>query len=287
MEQEPSGFGLDERLVREAVAMALAEDIGPGDATTRAVVPQGVAARGQIVAKDSGVLAGLPVAVATFAAVDPAVQVTPRVTDGFALAPGVVVAELAGPARGILTAERVALNFLQRLSGVATATATMVLAVEGTGAAIVDTRKTTPGLRALEKYAVRVGGGRNHRFGLFDGILIKDNHVALAGGVTAAIDLARAHAPHSLRVEVEVESLEQVEQAIEAGADVILLDNMDLETMAAAVRLTAGRALLEASGGITLHNVRAVAVTGVNMISVGALTHSAPALDLSLEMLAD
>ncbi len=287
MEQELSGFGLDERLVQAAVAMALAEDIGPGDATTRAVVSQGVAARGQIVAKDSGVLAGLPVAVATFAAVDPAVQVTPRVTDGFALAPGVVVAELAGPARGILTAERVALNFLQRLSGVATATATMVLAVEGTGAAIVDTRKTTPGLRALEKYAVRVGGGRNHRFGLFDGILIKDNHVALAGGVTAAIDLARAHAPHSLRVEVEVESLEQVEQAIEAGADVILLDNMDLETMAAAVRLTAGRALLEASGGITLHNVRAVAVTGVNMISVGALTHSAPALDLSLEMLAD
>jgi len=286
MEGWLAGAGLEPRLVREVVARALEEDLGPGDVTTRAVVMEGRECQAELVAKAEGVVAGLPVAVEAFRQVDPAVQITLAVRDGHAVMYGQTLASVRGSARGVLGAERVALNFLQRLSGVATYTARMVKAVQGTGASILDTRKTTPGLRALEKYAVRVGGGRNHRCGLFDGVLIKDNHLALAGGVGAAVDLAKAHAPHGLRVEVEVSSLEAMEEAIAAGADVVLLDNMTPELQAAAVQANAGRVLLEASGGITLENVRAVASTGVNLISMGALTHSAPALDISLEVLA-
>jgi nicotinate-nucleotide pyrophosphorylase (carboxylating) len=208
------------------------------------------------------------------------------VTDGTSVKTRTAIAELAGPARSLLTAERVALNLIQRLSGVATATARYVEAVAGTNARIVDTRKTTPGMRQLEKQAVRDGGGHNHRVGLADGVLIKDNHLAAIGGadrVCRAVRQARAFAPHTLRIEVEVTTLAEVEEALSAGADVILLDNMDVATMRGAVGLVGGRALLEASGGVTLDSVRAIAETGVELISVGALTHSAPALDISLE----
>jgi nicotinate-nucleotide pyrophosphorylase (carboxylating) len=268
------------------IDLALAEDIGTGDVTTLATVPAGTQARAAMIAKAEGVISGLAAAAAVFHRVDAGVSVVPRVTDGTAVQPKTVIAEVEGPARSILMAERVALNLVQRLSGVATLTARYVAAVAGTKARIVDTRKTTPGLRVLEKQAVRDGGGHNHRVGLSDGILIKDNHLAAIGGpdrLARAIERARAFAPHTLKVEVEVTTLEEVQQALDAGADVILLDNMDLETMRRAVELVAGRALLEASGGITLATVRAVAETGVDLISVGALTHSAPALDISLD----
>jgi nicotinate-nucleotide pyrophosphorylase (carboxylating) len=218
--------------------------------------------------------------------VDDAVVVEQLVADGAVVTPGTVVATLHGPARALLSGERVALNFLQRLSGVATVTAAYVAAVAGTRARIIDTRKTTPGLRVLQKQAIRDGGGHNHRLGLADGVLIKDNHLAAIGGpdrVTRAVQAARAAAPHTLKIEVEVTTLAELDEALAAGADVVLLDNMDPPTMAQAVRQTAGRALLEASGGITLETIRAVAETGVDLISVGALTHSAPALDISLE----
>lgn len=268
------------------IDLALAEDIGTGDVTTLATVPAETRARGAMIAKAEGVISGLAAAAAVFHRVDPSISVVLRVTDGAAVRPKTVIAEVEGPARSILMAERVALNLVQRLSGVATLTARYVAAVAGTKARIVDTRKTTPGLRVLEKQAVRDGGGHNHRVGLSDGILIKDNHLAAIGGpdrISRAIERARAFAPHTLKVEVEVTTLEEVQQALDAGADVILLDNMDLETMRRAVELVAGRALLEASGGITLATVRAVAETGVDLISVGALTHSAPALDISLD----
>ena len=268
--------------------LALTEDLGAGDVTTLATVPAGAHARGVVVAKAEGVVSGLEVAGAVFRRVNPAVRFEPQVADGQRVRPGDVVAEVEGLARSLLSAERVALNLLQRLSGVATLTARHVEAVAGTRARIVDTRKTTPGLRALEKAAVRDGGGHNHRFGLGDGILIKDNHLAAVGGsgpdrVGRAVRLARERAPHTLRVEVEVTTLEEVSQALAAGADVMLLDNMDVEAMRRAIELVSGKALVEASGGITLETVRAVAETGVDLISVGALTHSAPALDLSLE----
>lgn len=268
------------------IDLALAEDIGTGDVTTLATVPAETRARGAMIAKAEGVISGLAAAAAVFHRVDAGVSVVPRVTNGTAVQPKTVIAEVEGPARSILMAERVALNLVQRLSGVATLTARYVAAVAGTKARIVDTRKTTPGLRVLEKQAVRDGGGHNHRVGLSDGILIKDNHLAAIGGpdrIARAVERARAFAPHTLKVEVEVTTLEEVQQALDAGADVILLDNMDLATMRRAVELVAGRALLEASGGITLATVRAVAETGVDLISIGALTHSAPALDISLD----
>ncbi len=268
------------------VDLALAEDLGAGDVTSEATVPAGAQGRAGIFAKAPGVISGLDAASAVFARVDPEVRFAPRVADGQRVHPGDPVAALDGPAAGILAGERVALNLLQRLSGVASLTARYVEAVVGTGVRIVDTRKTTPGLRALEKAAVRHGGGHNHRFGLGDGVLIKDNHLAAVGGadrVGRAVRLARERAPHTLRIEVEVTTLDEARQALEAGADVILLDNMDTGTIRRAVELIDGRALLEASGGITLETVRAVAETGVDLISVGALTHSAPALDLSLE----
>ncbi|MDI3341428.1 MAG: carboxylating nicotinate-nucleotide diphosphorylase [Sphaerobacter sp.] len=273
--------------VRRIVQLALEEDLGTGDVTTRATVPADLLARGYVLAKSPGVLSGLEAAAAVFHEVDPRVTFEPLAADGDRIVPGQHLARLAGPARSILSGERVALNFLQRLSGVATLTAQYVAAVAGTRARIIDTRKTTPGMRLLEKAAVRHGGGHNHRVGLSDGILIKDNHLAAIGGadrIARAVAAARAAAPHTLRVEVEVTSLDELDQALAAGADVILLDNMPVEAIAEAVRRTAGRALLEASGGITLATVRQVAETGVDLISVGALTHSAPALDISLEI---
>ena len=269
------------------VDLALAEDIGTGDVTTLATVPPGAHARGTIVAKAPGVVSGLDVAGAVFRRVNPAVVFEPRVSDGQWVEPGDVVAEVAGLARSLLAAERVALNLLQRLSGVATLTARYVEAVAGTNARIVDTRKTTPGLRVLEKAAVRHGGGRNHRVGLADGVLIKDNHLAAVGGpdrIARAVRQAREQVPHTLRIEVEVTTPDEAAEAVAAGADAILLDNMELAALRRSVEVVAGRALLEASGGIILANVREVAETGVDLISVGALTHSAPALDLSLEL---
>lgn len=267
------------------VQLALAEDIGTGDITTNATVPATATARGTFLAKASGVLSGLDVTAAVFRAVDPDVRFEAQMRDGDTFEPGDVLALVSGPARSVLTGERVALNFLQRLSGVATATSRYVDAVRGTRARIIDTRKTTPGMRLLEKAAIRDGGGHNHRVGLSDGILIKDNHLAAIGSdsIRRSIEAARDLAPHTLKVEVEVTSLGQLEEALQARADIIMLDNMDPETMRKAVDQVRGKALLEASGGINFETVRAVAETGVDLISVGALTHSAPAVDISLQ----
>jgi len=273
---------------RPLIELAVAEDIGPGDATSEAVLPMGLDLHGRIVAKQSGVIAGLPAAEAMFARVDPTLRFTPHVRDGDAVTPGDVVAEVVGPGRGMLAAERIALNFLQHLSGVATLTRAFVDAVAGTGATILDTRKTHPGYRVLEKYAVRMGGGQNHRLSLHDMLLVKDNHIAAAGSLAAAVERARAAHP-DLPIEVEVKDLDELREALAlhvAGClpDRIMLDNMDLDRMRAAVRLAAGRVGLEASGGVSLERVAVIAATGVDYISVGALTHSAPALDLSMRV---
>lgn len=268
--------------MRELIQRALDEDLGAGDLTSFAVVPEGSRADGVVIAKAGGVVAGLDVAAAVFAAVDRALAVESRATDGDAVAAGDELLAVAGDARAILAAERVALNLLGRLSGVATLTARYVAAVEGTETRILDTRKTTPGMRALEKAAVVAGGGISHRFGLYDAILVKENHVRVAGGVEEAARRALAGAPDGVTVEIEVESLEELDEALAAGVGRVLLDNMGPDALRAAVERTAGRAELEASGGITLESVRAVAEAGVDFISVGALTHSAPALDVSL-----
>lgn len=274
--------------IREVVERALREDVGRGDLTTLALIPVETHAEARVVVREAGVVAGLPVLAAVFAAVDPTLVVAPRVVDGAAVSAGAVIAHVSGPARGVLTGERVALNLAQRLSGIATLTARYVAAVGELPARVLDTRKTTPGLRALEKYAVRVGGGLNHRFGLHDAILIKDNHLALLAaqglGIGEAMRRAQAAAGPLVRVEVEADTVEQAREAAEAGADLILLDNMAPEELRAAVAAVAGRARLEASGGITLETIRAVAETGVDYISVGALTHSARALDISLDI---
>lgn len=270
--------------IDELVRRALLEDIGPGDITTEATVPADKRCSAVIVAKQEGTLCGQPVARATFLALDPGLIYEELLPDGSAVVKGQEVARITGSARSILTAERVALNFMQRMSGIATKTGRMADSIKYYRARLVETRKTTPGLRLLEKYAVRIGGGINHRFGLFDAVLIKDNHIAVAGGVRQAVIAARKIAPHTSRVEVEVDTLEQLQEALEVGADIILLDNMDAETMRKAVEMTAGRALLEASGGITEENLEEVARTGIDIISVGALTHSVGALDLSLEV---
>lgn len=264
----------------DVVALALAEDIGPGDVTTAATVPERTMAHAVITQKAPGVLFGLDVAAEVFRLVDPELAVQPLTGEGEWREHGPVL-ELEGRARSILTAERTALNFLARLSGVATMAARAVRAIEGTGATILDTRKTTPGLRVLEKAAVAAGGATNHRFGLFDAILIKENHAALAGGVGEAVRQARAYAP-GLTLEVECRTLAEVDQALEAGSSSILLDNMSVAELREAVEHVAGRAKLEASGGVTLDTLRDIASTGVDFVSVGALTHSAPALDLSL-----
>lgn len=264
------------------VSTALAEDVGHGDLTTGAVVPPGARCRARVVAKEDGVLSGVTVFRRVFETLGGDFEWQTR-EDGQAFEAGDTLAEGAGPAAALLTGERVALNFLQRLSGVATMTAAFVHAVEGTGCRICDTRKTTPLLRALEKHAVRHGGGHNHRFGLFDAIMIKENHIAAAGGVEQAVSRAKAAASHMTRIQVEVESLEEFEEALAAGPDCILLDNMGLEEMREAVsRLGSNRVTLEASGNMTLERVRLVAETGVHFISVGALTHSARAIDLSM-----
>ena len=281
------------RITSETLALidrALAEDVGAGDVTTESLVPEDLSAKALLISKEAGVLAGVDVALAVFSRVDPELEVTALLKDGARLGGGEgdVVAEIEGRAASILTAERTALNFAQRLSGVSTETSRYVDAVDGLDVRILDTRKTTPGLRLLEKYAVRIGGGHNHRRGLDDGVLIKDNHIhALEGlgvGLSQVIERAGAAVSHTLRIEIEVEDLGQLREALSAGADAILLDNMTLEDMAAAVELARGKALLEASGGITLDNVREVAATGVDLISVGALTHSVRSLDLGLDM---
>ena len=266
--------------IPDVLSRALAEDIGSGDVTTAATVPASARARALITQKAPGVVFGLDLAEAVFRALDPEIDVERLAAEGEWRERGEVLS-LEGSARAILTGERTALNFLQRLSGVATLTARCVQAIEGTGARILDTRKTTPGLRALEKAAVAAGGGTNHRAGLYDAILIKENHAALAGGVGPAVRRAAEYAP-GLPLEVECRTLAEVDEALSAGAPRILLDNMTVDQLGAAVAHVAGRAELEASGGLTLDTLRAVASTGVQFISVGALTHSAPALDLSL-----
>jgi nicotinate-nucleotide pyrophosphorylase (carboxylating) len=264
------------RLIRAA----LAEDIGPGDVTSRLTVPPDRSARAQLLARTDGVLAGIDVCRRVFLTLDRSVRFSPRLKDGARFRKDQVLAEVHGRARSILTAERTALNFIQRMSGIASATRRFVDAIRGTRAVILDTRKTTPGWRDLEKYAVRCGGGTNHRTGLYDMILIKDNHIAAAGSITAAVERCRTS---RLPLEVETQTLADVEEALAAGAKRILLDNMTTAQMKKAVALVRGRARLEASGGITLRNVRRVAETGVDYISVGAITHSAPAADIALD----
>ena len=280
--------GVSETEIRRAVELALAEDVGPGDVTSDATVAATATSRAHMVSRDECVLAGLDVAEAVFLTISPDLDIRKKAKDGQSLKRDVVLLEVAGSTRAILTAERVALNFVQRLSGIATLTARYVEAVRGTKAQILDTRKTTPGLRLLEKYAVTCGGGHNHRTGLFDMVLIKDNHLAaLAGEKPNAIHAAvhRGHAKYpQLKIEVEADKLDQVQQAVDAGADIILLDNMTVEELRKAVQLVAGRAKTEASGGITLETVRAIAETGVDFISAGALTHSARAVDIALDL---
>ena len=278
-----------QRSLYELAERFLLEDLGSGDITTLAVVPETAQADGRLLAKAPLVLAGLEVARAVFHVADATVAFQSQVADGISLSAGCVFAELHGPARAILSAERVALNLMQRLSGVATLTHQYVEAVKHTQARIIDTRKTTPGLRGLEKYAVRVGGGHNHRYGLADGVLIKDNHIAVVGSIAKAVSQVRKAVSHLQKIEVEVDSLSQLPEALEAGADVILLDNMTPEETREAVhmvRKTPGgdRVLLESSGGVTLATVKDYAEAGVDLISSGALTHSAPAVDISLEI---
>jgi nicotinate-nucleotide pyrophosphorylase (carboxylating) len=271
-------------MIEPIVRTALLEDLGrAGDLTTDAVVPAKLAATVALTARRPGVVAGLDVAAAAFRLIDPAIELAVELPDGSEVADGQTIATVRGPARGILTAERTALNFLCRLSGVATATASVVAAVRGHKAQIVCTRKTTPGLRALEKYAVRAGGGANHRFGLDDAVLIKDNHVAAAGGIQAAIKRARAGVGHMVKIEVEVDTLAQLEQAMALDVDAILLDNMTTAELQQAVAIVRGRAITEASGRITPSTAPAIAATGVDLISIGWLTHSAPILDIGLD----
>jgi nicotinate-nucleotide pyrophosphorylase (carboxylating) len=275
---------LTRRQVRRVVDLALDEDAPSGDLTSEVFVPATAVARASVVAREAGVMAGGDVLLETFAAVDPAVVVEVLRADAEPFAAGDVLATVEGPARAVLRGERVALNLVQRLCGIATLTARYVEAVEGTGVRIVDTRKTTPGLRALERHAVRCGGGRNHRFSLSDAVMAKDNHLALVDDVTAAIRQAREQLPHTTHVEVEVDRLDQVEAVLAGGVDTIMLDNFTPDELRAGVALVAGRAIVEASGGITLETVGEVARTGVDVISVGALTHSVRALDLGLDV---
>ena len=262
---------------------ALQEDIGTGDITTACCVPETAVSRALFRCKQAGVVCGLEVGRRVFALLDPSVEFTPLVAEGTAVQVGDVVATISGPSRSILSGERLALNLMQHMSGVATCTAALVEKIAGTGAVIVDTRKTTPGMRVLEKYAVRMGGGTNHRFNLADGVLIKDNHIVAAGGITAAVENARKIVPHTLKIEVETTNLQQVQEALDAGADIIMLDNMSCPEMKEAVALIAHRAKVEASGNMGSRDVREVAETGVDLISVGALTHSVEALDISLQ----
>lgn len=272
------------RSIDVLIDLAFEEDIGIGDITTEATVPSSQNGIGTLLAKSEGVIAGLPVAERTFEKLDPDLAFSAFINDGEAVNAGTPIGEVQGDAKTILIGERTALNFLQRLSGVATLTAQFVNAVANYDVKIVDTRKTTPGWRAIQKYAVRVGGGHNHRFGLYDGVLIKDNHIVAAGGIAQAVQRARIAAPHTVKIEVEVETMEQVNEALKAKADILLLDNMSLEMMKQVVQQVGDLAVTEASGGITLDRVEAVASTGVDYISVGALTHSAMPMDINLNL---
>jgi nicotinate-nucleotide pyrophosphorylase (carboxylating) len=272
----------EKTLIQNMIDAALAEDIGPGDVTSAAILSGSETGTARAVAKSELVVAGLDIFRQTFQTVDSGLEFTAFVSEGDFSPRGTTLAEISGQLKAILMAERVALNFFQRLCGIATASRAFVRAVEGTKAKILDTRKTVPGLRLLDKYAVRVGGARNHRFALYDGVLIKDNHIAAAGGIGAAIGRARKHMPHTVKLEIEVKDIKELEEALAAGADVIMLDNMTIDDMRAAVSLVAGRVPLEASGNVSAANVRQIAETGVDLISVGSLTHSVVAADISL-----
>jgi nicotinate-nucleotide pyrophosphorylase (carboxylating) len=274
--------GLDDLIKR-----ALAEDIGHGDITTDNIIDAAQTAKGLFYAKTDGIVAGLPVSREVFKQLDAGIEFTIMKPEGSRIVRGDSIAEVRGKTRVLLTGERTALNFLQRLSGIATRSHNMSSLIQDYPAVLVDTRKTTPGLRVLEKYAVSVGGARNHRFGLYDGVMIKDNHIAAAGGITPAVTAVRARVPHTVKIEVEVETLDQLQEALATGADIIMLDNMEIETMREAVSIVNGRALLEASGGITEDRLTAVAATGVDLISVGALTHSITSLDISFDITPD
>jgi len=281
----PWSRGLPDLVVEPIVRAALLEDLGrAGDLTSRACIPAEARLSAVFAVRTPGVIAGLACARLAVMAMDPGARFTACLADGETAAAGAVVARVEANARAVLAAERVALNLLCRLSGIATLTAAFVAEVAGTGARIVDTRKTTPGLRALEKFAVRCGGGANHRFGLDDAILIKDNHAAACGGIGEAVRRARASVGHMVKIEAEIDRLDQLEEALEQGPDIIMLDNFPLQDMERAVGMVKGRALLEASGGVSLATVRTIAATGVNLISVGALTHSAPILDIALDV---
>jgi nicotinate-nucleotide pyrophosphorylase (carboxylating) len=281
----PDAF-LSPLAIDEAVHRALDEDLGrAGDITSMATIPETTAAHAIMVARQAGRIAGLPLAVATFQKLSPEIKITAHVRDGASVAKGAHVLTIDGAARAVLTAERAALNFVGRLSGIATLTADYVRHTAGTKMRICCTRKTTPGLRALEKYAVRCGGGFNHRFGLDDAILIKDNHIAVAGGVTPVLQRARSNVGHLVKVEIEVDTLTQLREVLATGlADVVLLDNMDTATLTAAVKLAQGRVVLEASGGLTFETIAAIAATGVDYASSGALTHSAPNFDVAIDI---
>jgi nicotinate-nucleotide pyrophosphorylase (carboxylating) len=273
-------------MIEPLVRAALIEDLGrAGDITTDAIVPAEARSDTALVARQAGLVAGLDLALLAFKLVDPSIAASVERPDGSRLSPSDVIARVTGPARGILTTERVALNFLCHLSGIATATASIVEAVQGTRARIICTRKTTPGLRAVQKYAVRVGGGANHRFGLDDAVLIKDNHIAVAGSIKSAVERVRGAIGHLVKVEIEVDTLAQLDEALAVGVDAVLLDNMDPEELRRAVVMVGGRALTEASGRITPATAAAVAATGVDLISIGWLTHSATALDIGLDYL--
>jgi nicotinate-nucleotide pyrophosphorylase (carboxylating) len=274
-------------LVEPIVRQALIEDLGrAGDITTDAIAPLDCIAKTAMAARQEGIIVGLNLAAIAFRLIDPAVRFKPVLADGAHVAPGAIVAIVEGPARGILSAERVALNFVSRLSGIASATARLAAAVAQTKARIVCTRKTTPLMRSIEKYAVRAGGGANHRFGLDDAALIKDNHIAIAGGVAEAIRRVRTHVGHLIKIEVEVDTLAQLEEALGVGVDAVLLDNMSLNDLRRGVTMIGGRAVSEASGRVTLETAPAIAATGVDLISVGWLTHSAPILDVGLDYMA-
>lgn len=269
--------------VEQIITLALNEDIGTGDITTLSTIPADKTALGRFVAKEDMILCGIDLAAHIFARVDPSIELKANFKDGDAVKKGDVIATVSGNAQNVLTGERTALNFMQRLTGIATRTHASVAEVAGTNAKITDTRKTTPGLRVLEKYAVRVGGGTNHRFNLADGVLIKDNHIAVSGGIKNAVKNARAVIPHTLKIEVEVETKEQLAEALDAGADIIMLDNMSNDLMRECVGIVAGRALVEASGNMGEKSLREVAETGVDIISIGALTHTVKAADISLK----
>ena len=280
------GAELSASVVEEAVRRALDEDLGSkGDITSAATIPAEKRARARLIARKAGVLAGLACAAEAFHAIDSSVSLRAKKRDGDKLKAGDIIAEIEGPARAVLAGERVALNFVGHLSGIATLTAAYVAKVAHTKAKILDTRKTLPGLRMLEKYAVHCGGGLNHRIGLYDAVLIKDNHIAVAGGIAAALKSARAMVEKSVQVEIEVDSLEQLAEVLKTGgADIVLLDNMNTAILTRAIELARGKIVTEASGGVTLETVAKIAETGVDRISVGALTHSAPALDVALDV---